>query len=67
MFTLNNITKNEELKPSPWAFNYLSLILIIVGVVITLIIVMVKSSRLEEKLEALLHEFSCPKLAELIS
>lgn len=46
-------SRMEELKPSPWAFNYLSLILIIVGVLITLIIVMVKSSRLEEKLEAL--------------
>lgn len=46
-------SRMEELKPSPWDFNYLSLILIIVGVVITLIIVMVKSSRLEEKLEAL--------------
>ena len=41
----------EELKPSPWAFNYLSLIFIIVGV--TLIIVMVKMSRLEKKLETL--------------
>ena len=48
-------SRMEQLKPSPWAFNYLSLIFIIVGVVITLIIVMVKSSRLEEKLEALQH------------
>ena len=46
-------SRMEELTPSPWAFNYLSLIFIILGVVITLIIVMVKSNRLEEKLKVL--------------
>jgi hypothetical protein len=46
-------SRMEELKPNPWSINYLSLILLIVGLVITLIIFMVKSSRLEDKLDAL--------------
>lgn len=46
-------SRMEELKPNPWSINYLSLILLIVGLVITLIIFMVKSSRLENKLDAL--------------
>lgn len=48
-----NNTKNEELKANPWSINYLSLILLIVALVITLIIFMVKISRLEDKLDAL--------------
>lgn len=46
-------SRMQDIKPDPWAFNYLSLIFLFVSFVITLIIVMVKSSALEYQLDAL--------------